>query len=371
MKNIVQINPYLDNKEFKNIFNVTKKTYLTENKETIKFEKRIKNKLKPKFITTYSNWTCGLYACLKILNLKPSDEVIVPNLTFIATINSVLMANLRPVLCEIDNDSLCIDLNKIKKCITKKTKVIIPVHLYGNSCDMDKLIKICKDRNITIIEDSAQAIGSKYKKKFLGTLGDFGGISFYGNKIITTGEGGAVFCKKKSNYKKLYELKNHGRSKKGIFKHNSIGFNFMFTEMQAAIGNEQIKKLDKILKKKEFIYKYYNKNLKEIDKISFKKPTKNCEPVYWFSNIFVKEKTKLINYLKSKKIQTRESFFPLNEQPCFKNHKNIKNLKKNYPVSKRIYNTLISLPSSFDLTKRQLDYIILNIKSFYAKKYRN
>ena len=143
---INQISPWINSKEYKNLNNVIRKTYLTENKETLKFEEQLKKKIKAKFITSYSNWTCGLYACLKILDLKPGDEVIVPNLTFIATINSVIMANLKPVLCEINEDSMCIDLESFKSLITSKTKAVIPVHLYGNCCDMSELKKICKKR---------------------------------------------------------------------------------------------------------------------------------------------------------------------------------------------------------------------------------
>ena len=368
---INQISPWINNKEFKNLNKVVKKTYLTENKETFKFESNLKKSIKAKFITTYSNWTCGLYACMKILDLKPDDEVIVPNLTFIATINSVIMANLKPVLCEINEESMCLDIESFKSSITKKTKAVIPVHLYGNCCDMDELKKICKKKKIYIIEDAAQAIGSKYKNNYLGTIGDLGGISFYGNKIITTGEGGAVISKSKKNHEKLYKFKNHGRMGKGVFKHKSIGFNFMFTEMQAAIGNEQLKKLNEIIKKKKLIYDYYKKNLTPIKNIVFKRPSENCDPVYWFSNIFTKDKTKLIKYLNAKNIQTREAFYPLNLQPCFKKTNIVMNINKKFPLSKKIYNTCISLPSSYSLTIKEQDLVIKNIKQFYDKKYRN
>lgn len=365
---INQIAPWIDNKELKNLNMVMKKTFLTENKETLRFENNLKKIIKAKFITSYSNWTCGLYACMKILDLKPGDEVIVPNLTFIATINSVIMANLKPVLCEVDEESMCMDIESFKSSITNKTKAVIPVHLYGNCCDMNKLKKICQKKKILIIEDAAQAIGSKYKNNYLGTIGDLGGISFYGNKIITTGEGGAVISKSKKNYEKLYKFKNHGRMVKGIFKHKSIGFNFMFTEMQAAIGNEQLKKLNKIIKKKKLIYEYYKKNLSSIKNITFKNPSKNCTPVYWFTNIFTKDKKKLVKYLNMKSIQTRDAFYPLNLQPCFKNTNLVKNINKEFPVSKKIYKTCVSLPSSYSLTKKEQDLVIKNIKKFYGKK---
>ena len=188
---------------------------------------------------------------------------------------------------------------------------IIPVHLYGHCCDLDKLRRIA-GKKIKIIEDAAQAIGSKFNKKFLGTIGDFGGYSFYGNKIITTGEGGVILTNKKNYEKKLYMIKNHGRSRKGIFVHENVGFNFMFTEVQAAIGNIQLKKLNKILAKKKQIFKRYKKNLSNVGDLRFMQPIKGNEPVHWFSNIFTKKKYNLKKFLKKKNIETRDFFYPIN-----------------------------------------------------------
>ena len=251
LKKINQIQPWINHEEANYVKKVITKTYLTENFETKKFEKNIKNKLKIKNCIAVSNWTNGLLMCLKVLDVKPGDEIIVPNLTFIATATPAIWLGAKIVLCDVDENNFCLNLNDLKKLINKKTKCIIPVHLYGHCCDLDKLKKITANKKIFIIEDAAQAIGAKYKDKFLGGITDFGGFSFYGNKIITTGEGGAITFKDKKYYRKFFALKNHGREIKGIFKHQSIGYNFMFTEMQAAVGNIQLKKLNKILAKKK------------------------------------------------------------------------------------------------------------------------
>ncbi len=367
MKKILQIQPWIDNKEASYIKKIVSKTYLTESFETKKLEKRFKKKFNSNYAIAISNWTNGLFISLKAFDISKGDEVIVPNLTFIASINAVIMAGATPVICEIDEKNLSLDLNHLEKIITKKTKAVIPVHLYGHSCDMDKLRKITSKKKIKIIEDAAQSIGAKFKRKFLGSIGDIGGFSFYGNKIITTGEGGIILTNSLKLKNKMYKLKNHGRSKKGIFKHNSIGYNFMFTDLQAAIGNVQLDKLEKILKKKSMIYKNYKNQLSNIKEISFIEALSKNTPVHWFSNIFLKDKKKLQKYLDKKNIQTRDMFYPIHLQPCYKDKNIIKLTKKNYFISEKIYKTGLSLPSSYNLTLNEQKYIINVIKNYFKK----
>lgn len=367
MKRINQIEPWINSREANYIKKVVKKTFLTEQYETKKFENNLKKRFKAKNCMTVSNWTAGIFMCLKAINIKPGDEVIVPNLTFIATATPIIWLGAKVVLCEVEKGNLNLDLKYLERLITKKTKCIIPVHLYGHCCDLEKLRKIANKKKITLIEDAAQSIGAKYNDKYLGTIMEFGGFSFYGNKIITTGEGGAIFFKNNNLSKKLYALKNHGRKKKGIFKHDEIGYNFMFTEMQAAIGNIQLNKLNKILKKKEKIFRYYKKNLKDIKNLKFMNPINKNIPVYWFTNIFIKNKIKLKKYLIKNGIQTRDIFYPLNKQPCFKNIKNIKNIKSRFSVSSEIFNTGISLPSHYNLSIKELEFIVDKIKKFFKK----
>jgi len=368
LNKINQIQPWIDSQEASYLKKVVLKSFLTENKETEKFEKNIKKKFELKNCLAVNNWTSGIFMCLKIINIKPGDEVIVPNITFIATATPIIWLGAKIVLCDIDLNNFCFDLNKLKKLITPRTKCIIPVHLYGHCCDLDKLKRIINNRNIYVLEDAAQAIGAKYKDKFLGNIFDFGGYSFYGNKIITTGEGGVVIFRNKKFLKKLYALKNHGREVKGIFKHKNIGYNFMFTEMQAAVGNIQLRKLNKILNRKKKIYKFYKNKLSYIKEIKFMQAIKENTPVYWFSNIITKKKSKLKKYLNSQKIQTRDMFLPLNRQPCFKNTKYIKNINNKFINSEKIFRQGLSLPSSYNLNEKDLTYVVKKIKYFFKKK---
>tara|TARA_Y100000590_G_scaffold388556_1_gene462997 strand:- start:3935 stop:5050 length:1116 start_codon:yes stop_codon:yes gene_type:complete len=368
LRKVLQIEPWIDKKESIYIKKVVNKTFLTEGNETKKFEERFTKKFKSKHAVAVSNWTNGIYLTLKALNILPGDEVIVPNLTFIATVNAVIMAGAKPVICEVDEKNLSMNLDHYKKIISKKTKVVIPVHLYGHCCDLDKLKKISKKHNVEIIEDAAQAVGAKYGNNYLGTIGKMGGYSFYGNKIITTGEGGIILTNSKILKKKLYRLKNHGRDIKGIFKHKYIGYNFMFTEMQAAIGNVQLSKLDKILKKKKEIYFEYKKELEKIKEIKFMEKNLKNKPVYWFSNIFLKKKNKLKKFLNKKKIQTRDIFYPIHRQPCYLKNKMIIRKKSNYSISDKIYSTGLSLPSSYSLTSKEQKFVIDTIKDFFNNK---
>lgn len=366
MKKIVQVYPWINKDEKNEILKVINSTFLTEGKKTLLFEKKISKFCKSKFSISFNNWTSGLFAALKVIGVKHGDEVIVPDLTFIATSNSVYLSGAKIILAPVSNDNFCLDLDKLESLINKKTKAIIPVHLYGQCCDMNKLKKILKKfkKKIYIIEDAAQAIGSKYRGKSLGLLGDLGGFSFYGNKIITTGEGGAIITNNLKLKKKLYEFKNHGREKKGTFIHKSIGYNFMFTELQAALGISQINKLPKIIKRKKEINNMYKKGLKNISEIEFPKISQNCDPIHWFTNIKCKSKSKLQSYLGRKKIQTRDFFLPLHMQPCYKNNKKI--IKKlSLSNSNKIYNNHLSLPSAYEISNNEIKYVIKSIKQFY------
>ena len=211
---INQIEPWIDNTELVQLKRVIKSTYVVENKLTEEFETLTKKLTGSKYAVAMTNGTMALFASLLALGIGKGDEVIIPNITFVATANVILLAGAVPVLCEITNDTFCIDIDKAEALINNKTKAIMPVHLYGQSVDMEKCMKIAKKYNLKIIEDAAQGVGVYFNKKHVGTFGDIGVLSYYGNKTVTCGEGGIALTNKKSIAKKLYSLKNHGREKK-------------------------------------------------------------------------------------------------------------------------------------------------------------
>ena len=360
---IIQIQPWINWSEIKQIFKVIRSTFITEGKATLKFEEQTKELTNSKYTMAYANGTVALYAALKSLDIGNGDEVIIPNLTFIATANAIIMAGAKPVFCEIDKDDLGISPRKIIPLINKNTKAIMPVHLYGYSCKMDELIEIAKNNKLKIIEDAAQGVGVHYKDKHVGTLGEIGVLSYYGNKTITTAEGGMILTQNKELYTTCYRLKNHGRDRKGIFVHEHIGFNFAFTDLQAAVGLAQMKKLKTIIRKKRNIFEKYFQELSSIKQLNFYKIENQKNPVYWFISIYTKDKEKLKDFLAKNGVQTRDFFYPLHLQPCYKN-KNL-NINDDFKISEDIYKYSLSLPSSVILKNREINKVIKLIKLFY------
>ena len=243
----------------------------------------------------------------------------------------------------------------------------MPVHLYGQSANMLEICKFAKDMNLRVIEDAAQGVGVEYRGKHVGTYGDCSILSFYGNKTITCGEGGVVLTDSKEIYEKCGILKNHGRPERGTFIHEQIGFNFAFTEMQAAIGISQLNKLGDIISKKEKIRNRYLAGLETVVEIFKNHP--DSKPVHWFTSLKTDKKEKLSRYLKSKNIGTRNFFYPLHKQPCYLNNSELVVCggPQSYKNSTNAYNLGLSLPSSYNLSEDDQDRVIREVKKFYEE----
>ena len=307
----------------------------------------------------------ALFCCLKALDIGPGDEVIVPNITFVASANAVIMAGATPVFCEINDSNFSIDTTKIEDLITDKTKAIMPVHLYGQSCDIEEVLKIAYKNNLFVVEDAAQGVGVKFNRKHTGTFGHLGVLSFYGNKTLTCGEGGVVLTESKKLRDKVYQLKNHGRLKKGQFVHEAIGYNFSFTEMQAAVGIAQLKKFSIIKTKKNQMYDKYMKAFEPIkDKLKPVWVDKRCSPVWWFTSFLTGHKEELKKHLLNGGIQTRDFFCPLHMQPCYEG---MAFDRSTYNLSEEIYKQGISFTSAYALSTDEQDYVINETLKFYEK----
>ncbi|NEP00764.1 MAG: DegT/DnrJ/EryC1/StrS family aminotransferase [Symploca sp. SIO2E9] len=359
---ILQIQPWIGKQELKEITEVLQSKYITENSVTKKFETKIQELTGAKHAIATTSGTTALYCGLKALNIGYGDEVIVPNLTFIASSNAVIMAGGKPVLCEVEKNTLCLDVKEAEALITENTKAIMPVHLYGQSADMDAINELASKYNLKVIEDAAEAIGATFREKHLGLWGDVGAISFFANKTITCGEGGIILTNNDIIAQTCRRLKNHGRDRKGTFIHEHIGFNFAFTDMQAAIGIAQLKKFPKILKRKQEIFDAYAKEFTKIPQLKMISGDYRCIPVHWFTVCYAEKQPELVNFLSENGIQTRPFFYPLHLQPCYQN---LFNYKKEYPISIEAYEKGIALPSSYKLTKKEQKYIINKIRQFY------
>ena len=291
------------------------------------------------------------------MGIKKDDEIIVPVLTYVAPVNAISYIGAKPVFVDADIDTWNIDAQKIEQKITKKTKAILAVHLYGFSCDILKIKKICKKYNLFLIEDVAEALGSSLNNKNLGTFGDVSTFSFYGNKTLTTGEGGMIITNKHSIFKKVSHLKNQAMLQNKKYFHDLIGYNYRMTNICAAIGCGELMALqDKLIKKKQIAeaYKYY---LKEKNFI-FQKELNNSVSSYWLISMLansIKNKKKIIKVLNKANIETRPIFVPMNKLPMY-------STKKHYPVAEKIYSLGLSVPSYPDLSLKIVEKISKLIK---------
>jgi len=357
----------MDNEEIKELSSVVKSGWFTEGQKTKRFEDVFSKFVKCKYSCVVTSGTSGLYVALKAAGIGKNDEVILPDFTFVASSNAIEQIGAKPVLVDIESDSLNIDLQLVEKVITKKTKAIMPVSFNGRSCDMRKLRRIANRNDLLVIEDAAHGLGCYHRKKHVGMFSDLAIFSFSTPKIITTGQGGMIITNNKKLYENCKKIKDFGRkpnTKQNIysaFSHSSIGYNFKFTEFQSAIGLAQMKKLQYRIKRKKEMYRVYQKSLSKISSIKFiKTDLKYTTP--WMFDIILKSKKQrddLISYLQSKNIETRIFYPSINSLGLY----NTK--RKKFLVSEDMSNRGLWLPSSVKLTNKQLDYICKNIINFF------
>jgi perosamine synthetase len=365
---IVQIEPWIDAGELRELERAIQSTFITENDLTREFESMTAQLTGSKHAIAVCNGTVALFVCLKAMGIGPGDEVIIPNLTFIATANAVILAGATPVLCEIREDTFCIDVEWAQKLITGRTRAVMPVHLYGQSADMTAVMDFASRYKLKVIEDAAEGVGVRFNGKHVGTFGDMGILSYYGNKTVTCGEGGVVLTNDERLAAEAYKLKNHGRATKGTFIHESVGFNFAFTDLQAAIGISQMKKMPAIVRKKRDIHDYYVEQLRDLKRFDAAYIDPRCEPVFWFTSFLCDEAEELSAFLQRQNIQSRGFFYPLHQQPCYADRKYIQNIGLDFRVSEKVYQRGISLPSSYSLTRQDQAWVIEQIRYFYAHR---
>ena len=315
-----------------------------------------------------SNGTVALHLALVALNIKQGDEVLVPNLTFAASVNSIIYTGAKPVLVDIEDDSWNMDLLKAEEAITKNTKAIMPVHLYGNPCAMDLVVEFAKKHKLFIIEDCAEALGSYFHGKPVGVFGDVATFSFYGNKTITTGEGGMVVFKDSEIAEKASMLRDHGMDKSKRYWHSEIGYNYRLTNIQAALGVAQFEQLNQFVSSKRRIAKLYNRFLEKLNFFQLPIEKDGSINTYWLYTVMILpnapfKRDELIYFLNSSGVETRPVFFPINIMPPYEKY----NTNQEFPVSQKLSNNGISLPSSSSLTDEEVVFICNLINKFCLK----
>ena len=323
------------------------------------FEEEFARYCGTKYAITTTNGTAALHLVLASLNLTSKDEVIVPEITFIATASAVIYTGAKVVPVDIESDTLCMDPKSVESAITKNTKVILPVHLYGHPANMKEINRIARKHNLIVIEDAAEAHGAEVGGERTGSLGHAGIFSFYGNKIITTGEGGMITTSDKTLSKRIRFLRDHAMSLSKRYWHPEIGYNYRMTNLQAAMGVAQLNRIDDIIEKKRKIFFWYSEELKSIEQIKLNHQARWAKSVYWMICVNISgfketDRDKLILKLRERNIDSRPYFYPLSSFPFIEDVKN--------PVAYNIYYSGLALPSYFDLTQAQVIYICRELK---------
>ena len=348
----------LGDEEFSKAFDAIKSGWISSKGSYVdQFEKAFSKYLGGGYSVTTTSGTTALELALKTFGVGRGDEVILPNFSFAASINSVISVGATPVVVDIEEDTWTIDVKKIKKKISKKTKAIMPVHIYGQPCRLDEIIQIAKLKKIYVIEDAAEALGGTYKGKKIGLGGDCACFSFYANKIITTGEGGMAVFKKKNNSETASLIKNHGMSSKDFYYHTIDGSNYRMTNPQAAIGLAQLNRINEFYKSRKKIFDYYNKKLRSFKFIKFLPENKWSKNSLWLYTIIIQnfkkqKRDNLIKKLLAKGIETRPGFVSFNQMKIYKKY-----CKGAFPNSEKISQSTLSLPTT-NLSNKDQDYII-------------
>jgi perosamine synthetase len=362
--------PSITSEDKKSIESILRNQILTGGPTLEKFEKMFAKFTGTKYAIGVSNATSALFLSLKSIGIKKDDEVIIPDMTFVATANAVIHSGGKPVLIDVNLDDMNISVEEIKKAITKKTKAILPVHFAGKACNMEKIKKIAKENNLYLIEDCAHAIGTLVNKKHVGTFGEAGCFSFYPTKNITTIEGGMVITNSKKIAEKIKNYRNHGITKTLSQRYDlgkpweydvvEPGYNFRLDEIRSSLGISQLKRIKKMNARRESIFNYYNKNLGKINGVEIPIKARGVDSHHLYM-IRIKEnyslsRDELFKKLSKEGISTTLHYKPLHLFSAYKKYR-----KTNLKNSIQIFNEILSLPFFPDITKNQQNKVIKSI----------
>jgi len=310
-----------------------------------------------------SNGTTALHLALETLGIGPGDEVIVPTLTFVATANVVIYAGARPVFVDSEAETWNLDPAQLEAKITERTKAIIPVHIYGHPADIDPIMEIARRHNLYVIEDAAEAHGALYKGRRVGALADMSSFSFYGNKIITTGEGGMILTDNAEWDERARWLRDHGMSKTKRYWHSVVGYNYRLTNLQAALGVAQLERIDRIIEIKRQHAALYNELLRGVPHVTLPPEADWAQNVYWMYSILIEDgyglsRDGFMAALKERGIDSRPFFYPIHTMPPYVQYAE----GQEFPVAAELSRKGVNLPSSPTLTPEQIRLISDTIK---------
>lgn len=354
-KLILTAGPSISKKEISYVLDAVKNGWNEHYNDYVeKLEARIAAYVGCKYALATSGGTGALHLALAALGVGPGDEVILPDITFYACSDVVMLLGAKPVFVDVLADTWCIAPSAIEKAITKKTKAIMPVHIYGNLCDMREILAISKKNKIPIVEDACPALGSVYHGKKPGSFGEFGAFSFQGAKITVTGIGGMLVTSNADLFKKVKYLNRHGEDSNKKFWQTSVGYKYSMSNLQAALGLAQVERNEGFVAKKRQILKWYKAKLGKIPGITMNLERSETKSNFWMSSIILgpeikRDRDEVRRLLKEKLIDSRPFFYPISMFPMYK--------EQNTPVAHHVGLRGINLPSGLNLRKEEVDYI--------------
>ena len=360
MKFINQMEPWLGPEEKQAIVSyLDGGGWLTEFQRTREFEGRLAEFTGSRHVLVVANGTVSLFIALKALGVGPGDEVIVPDYTMIASANAVVLAGAKPVFVDIEPDTLCLDLDLAEKAVTPATRAIMLVSLNGRAPDMNSAQGLARRHGLFLVEDAAQSLGSRWQGKHLGTFGAIGSFSFSAPKIITTGQGGALLTDDPELHDRMQKIKDFGRREAGVDYHEVIGYNFKYTDLQAVIGLEQMKKLPGRVARKKEMFGLYRSELAGVPEVKFI-PTDLDQTAPWFMDILVPDPEALKKHLRGAEIGSRRFYPAIHSQPAYQWPGNFRN-------SEHTARHGLWLPSSSFLSDDDVRRVCGEIRRFYTK----
>jgi perosamine synthetase len=323
-----------------------------------------------------SNGTVGLHLALHALGIGSGDEVLVPDLTFVATAHAVLQTGATPVFVDVEPDTWCIDPLAAKRAITPRTRAMIPVHLYGHPADMDAIQRLADEHRLLVIEDAAEAHGAEYRSRRVGSIGIAGVFSFYGNKIITTGEGGMVTTNDTALAARLRFLKDHGMHPEQRYYHTELAFNYRLTNIQAALGLAQLEQIETFIERRRQIFRWYAEDLATLPGIRLNVERPGTRNVYWMSSLVLTDdchttRQELADNLRLQGIDSRPFFVPMHQLPHLARYRTVGHDGDGCPQAERLGARGLNLPSSCNLDEvvvRQIVSTIVQIVSGHANQ---
>ncbi len=315
------------------------------------FEEAFARAVGTKGAVAVSHGTAAVHLALAALEIGPGDEVIVPSLTFVSAANAVRYTGARVVLVDADPASWQLDPARVERAITARTRAILAVHLYGNPADLDALRRVARRRRLALIEDCAEALGARWRGRPVGGVGDLGCFSFYGNKVVTTGEGGMVTARSARLLRRVRALRDQGMSSSRRYYHTELAFNYRMTALQAAVGLAQLERLDAFLEKRARVAGWYRRHLRGVAGLAEPRPHPRATPVSWLYTIGVDgwtrgRRDRAMAALRRRGIDSRPVFVPMSELPMYR--------RRGFPVASRLAASGISLPTYVGLGERDV-----------------